>query len=97
MDIGYVFFSDWHSIALVLASFLYLKQGQEKTMQFGDDFHSKKCARCGRVIESDPAFEDALWFHRVCLEKGKQELRRANEIAVRFGVPPIPAGDVATF
>lgn len=67
-------------------------------MQFGSEFRGKKCARCGHVVESDPAFEDDLWFHRACMEKGKQELRRANEIAVCFAFPPIPAvGDIATF
>jgi hypothetical protein len=57
-------------------------------MQFGHDFQGKKCARCRREIHSDPAFEDDLWYHRMCLEQGKKELQRANEIAARFGFPP---------
>lgn len=57
-------------------------------MQLGNSFQDKKCARCRNSIESDPAFEDALWYHRVCLEQGKRELQRANEIAARFGFPP---------
>ena len=56
-------------------------------MQLGNDFQGKKCARCRREIYNDPAFEDALWYHRVCLEQGKKELQRANEIAARFGFP----------
>lgn len=59
-------------------------------MQLGNDFHGKKCARCRRDICTDPALEDALWYHRVCLEQGKKELHRANEIAARFGFSPVP-------
>lgn len=57
-------------------------------MQLGNDFQGKQCARCRREMHSDPAFEDALWYHRVCLEQGKQGLQRANAMAARFGFPP---------
>ena len=36
-------------------------------MQLGNDFQGKKCARCRGEIHNDPAFEDALWYHRACL------------------------------
>jgi len=57
-------------------------------MQLGNDFQGKQCARCGRTIHSDPAYEDDLWWHAVCLAEGKKELQRAKEIAARFRCPP---------
>ena len=57
-------------------------------MELGNAFHEKKCARCRKVIHSDPAFEDDLWYHRTCLEEGKRDLQRAHELAARFGFLP---------
>lgn len=57
-------------------------------MQLGDVFQGKKCARCRQAIQSDPAFEDNLWYHPACLEEGKRALRRAQELAARFGFAP---------
>ena len=57
-------------------------------MQLGNEFQGEKCARCRRVIHSDPAFEDGLWYHRTCLEEGKRDLQRAQELAARFGFSP---------
>jgi hypothetical protein len=48
----------------------------------------KKCARCRQAIQSDPAFEDNLWYHCACLEEGKRALQRAQELAARFGFVP---------
>jgi hypothetical protein len=57
-------------------------------MPLGNAFHGKKCARCRQAIQSDPAFEDDLWYHRPCLEEGKRALQRAQELAARFGFGP---------
>jgi hypothetical protein len=57
-------------------------------MQLGDVFQGKKCARCRQAIQSDPAFEDNLWYHRACLAEGKRALHRAQEFAARFGFVP---------
>ena len=58
-------------------------------MQLGNAFQGNKCARCRQPIQSDPAFDDDLWYHRVCLEEGIRALQRAQELAARFGyVPP---------
>ena len=53
--------------------------------QLGSEFQGKKCARCRQAIQSDPALEDDLWYHRTCLEEGKRALHRAEELAARFG------------
>ena len=55
-------------------------------MQLGNTFQGKKCTRCRQVIQSDPAFDDDLWYHRTCLEEGIRTLQRAQELAARFGV-----------
>jgi hypothetical protein len=55
-------------------------------MQLGNTFQGKKCARCRQVIQSDPAFDDDLWYHRTCLEEGSRALQRAQELAARFGL-----------
>ena len=55
-------------------------------MQLGNTFQGKKCTRCRQVIQSDPAFDDDLWYHRTCLEEGTRALHRAQELAARFGV-----------
>jgi hypothetical protein len=55
-------------------------------MQLGNTFQGKKCIRCRQVIQSDPAFDDDLWYHRTCLEEGTRALQRAQELAARFGV-----------
>jgi len=61
-------------------------------MQLGHAFQGHKCARCRQPIQSDPAFDDDLWYHRVCLEEGRRPLQRAQELAARFGcVPPADA------
>ena len=57
-------------------------------MQLGNGFHGQKCARCRQPIQSNPIYEDDLWYHRVCLEEGKRALQHAEELAARFvGVP----------
>jgi len=56
--------------------------------QFSKAFHEGKCARCRQAIQSDPAFDDHLWYHRPCLEEGTRALQRAHELAARFGVVP---------
>ena len=59
-----------------------------RVVQLGNAFHEQKYARCRQPIQSDPAFDDVLWYHRVCLEEGTRALQRAHELAARFGVPP---------
>jgi len=54
----------------------------------GAVIQAQKCARCRQTIQSDPAFDDDLWYHRTCLEEGKQDLQRAHELAARFGFSP---------
>ena len=54
-------------------------------MELGNAFQGKKCARCRQALQSDPAFDDDLWYHRACLEEGKRALQRAQELAARFG------------
>jgi hypothetical protein len=56
--------------------------------QLGNAFQGNKCARCRQPIQSDPAFDDDLWYHRACLEEGKRALQRAHELAARFGLGP---------
>jgi hypothetical protein len=58
-------------------------------MELGNAFQGKKCARCRQALQSDPAFEDDLWYHRACLEEGKRALQRAHELAARFGLVPV--------
>jgi recombinational DNA repair protein (RecF pathway) len=58
-------------------------------MQLGNAFQGNKCARCRQPIQSDPAFDDDLWYHRACLEEGKRALQRAHELAARFGLVPV--------
>jgi hypothetical protein len=55
-------------------------------IQLGNTFQGQKCARCRQVIQSDPAFADALWYHRTCLEEGKRALQRVQELGGRFGL-----------
>jgi len=57
-------------------------------MQLGNAFQGKKCARCRQPIQSDPAFDDQLWFHRACLNEGTRALQRAQELAAGFGYVP---------
>jgi hypothetical protein len=59
--------------------------------QLGHPFEEQKCARCRQVIESDPVFDEPLWFHRPCHEEGKRALQRAQELAARFGFAPVDA------
>jgi len=54
-------------------------------MQLGNTFHGQKCARCRQPIQSDPACDDVLWYHRACLEEGTRALQRAEALAARFG------------
>ena len=54
-------------------------------MQLGNPCHGHTCARCRQAIQSDPAFDDALWYHRTCLEEGQRALQGAQELAIRFG------------
>ena len=58
-------------------------------MQLDQACQGKKCARCRQPIQSDPAFDDDLWYHRACLEEGKRALQRAHELAARFGLVPV--------
>lgn len=53
-------------------------------MQRGKICQGQKCARCRQPIQSDPAFDDDLWYHRTCLEEGQRALQRAQELATRF-------------
>jgi hypothetical protein len=53
-------------------------------MQFGNAFQGKKCARCRQPIQSDPAFDEQLWFHRACLNDGTRALQRAQDLAARY-------------
>jgi hypothetical protein len=53
-------------------------------MQRGKICQGQKCARCRQTIQSDPAFDDELWYHRTCLEEGQRALQRAQELATRF-------------
>jgi hypothetical protein len=55
-------------------------------MQLGNTFQGQKCARCWQAIQSHPAFADARWYHRTCLEEGTRVLPCAQERAVRFSV-----------
>ena len=57
-------------------------------MHLGKACQGNKCARCRQPIQSDPAFDDVLWYHRACLEEGKRALQRAEELAARFGCMP---------
>ena len=57
-------------------------------MQLNQAFQGQKCARCRQAIQSDPAFNDYLWYHRPCLEAGTRALQRAHELAARFGLVP---------
>ena len=57
-------------------------------MQFDQAFQGQKCARCRQVIQSDPTFDDHLWYHRPCLEEGTRALQRAHALAARFGSVP---------
>ena len=54
-------------------------------MELDQAFQGHKCAHCRQAIQSDPACDDHLWYHRPCLEEGTRALQRAHELAVRFG------------
>ena len=58
-------------------------------LQLGNAFQGKKCARCQQPIQSDPAFDEQLWFHRACLSEGIRALQRAQELATAFGHVPV--------
>jgi len=58
-------------------------------MQLDQAFQGKTCAYCRQALQSDPAFDDDLWYHRACLEEGKRALQRAHELAARFGLVPV--------
>jgi hypothetical protein len=57
-------------------------------MQFSHGVPGGKCARCRQAIQSDPACDDYLWYHRSCLEEGTRALQRAHALAAHFGVVP---------
>jgi hypothetical protein len=57
-------------------------------MPLDQAFQGKKCARCRQAIQSDPTFDDHLWYHRPCLDEGTRALQRAHELAARFGFGP---------
>ena len=56
--------------------------------QVSPAFPGGKCARCRQAIQSDPACDEHLWYHRACLEEGTRALQRAHALAVRFGCGP---------
>ena len=56
--------------------------------QVSPAFPGGKCARCRQAIQSDPAFDEHLWYHRACLEEGTRALQRAHALAARFGFGP---------
>ena len=56
--------------------------------QLNQAFQGQKCARCRQAIQSDPACDDHLWYHRPCLEEGTRALQRAHALAARFGFVP---------
>jgi len=45
-------------------------------MDLGKAWQGKKCARCRHAIQSDPALDEHLWFHRTCLEEGQRAATR---------------------
>jgi len=48
-----------------------------------------KCGRCHKEVEPHGAhFDGKLWYHFLCWEEGERELRRAEEVAARYGFPP---------
>ena len=57
-------------------------------MQLDKTCQEKKCARCRQALQSDPVFDDHLWYHRRCLDEGMRALQRAHELAARFGCVP---------
>ena len=62
-------------------------------MQGDYAFQGQKCARCRQAIQSDPACDEYLWYHRTCLAEGTRALQRAHELAACFGVArasPLP-------
>ena len=56
--------------------------------QLDQEFQGQKCARCRHAIQSDPAFDEHLWFHRACLEEGQRALQRAHALAACCGCVP---------
>jgi len=60
-------------------------------MQLGNAFPENKCARCRQPIQSDAAFDEHFWYHRVCLDEGRRALQHAQELAARFGGVPADA------
>ena len=60
-------------------------------MEFSTAFQGGKCASCRQAIQSDPVFDDHLWYHRPCLEEGTRALQRDHELAARFGCVPANA------
>jgi hypothetical protein len=60
-------------------------------MQRGKACHGHKCARCRQPIQSDPACNDVLWYHRACLEEGKRALQHAEALAARVSCVPVDA------
>ena len=60
-------------------------------MQFSHGVQGGKCARCRQAIQSDPAWDEYLWYHRPCLEEGTRALQRAHKLAAHFGFVPADA------
>jgi CheY-like chemotaxis protein len=60
------------------------EEGMLSILQRGNIYQGHKCARCRQTIQSAPAFDDDLWYHRTCLEEGQRALQRAQELATRF-------------
>ena len=54
-------------------------------MQLDQAFQGKTCAYCRQALQSDPAFDDDLWYHRACLEEGK----KAHSIGFSGGQLPL--------
>lgn len=92
------FLSPWKSPLLVVARTsgeclperLYSSCGW-CVMQLGHVLHGQKCARCRQPLQSDPACDGVLWYHRPCLEEGQRALQHAEELAARFRSVPVDA------
>ncbi|MBI2053475.1 MAG: cation:proton antiporter [Candidatus Sungbacteria bacterium] len=84
-------------IGLVLLWLVWL--GREKTMsfQFGSSLVGVKCGKCGEDMIS-PVYRDDRMVCSDCHDKSLIDIRRADEVAARFGFAPSPRGDdVPTF
>ena len=50
---------------------------------------NKKCVRCRKCLGTrNITYRADAYYHIVCWDEGERELKRANDIAARFGFPP---------